>query len=72
MLRMTGPLFPGFGGPGLSYLSLSLVGDGRECTLKVMDSVIAAADGFALDQTEEGWREIFERCLKPYVEELAK
>lgn len=72
VLRLSGVLFPGFGGPATSLVTIRLVGEGLHCRLELEDALFGAIGANAGEEVLSGWREIFEQHFKRYVEALGK
>ncbi len=66
-LRLAGHLFPEYGGPSSSLLTLTLESKGKATILKLEDSRFGRV-GTESGSLEEGWRGLFEEALKAYVE----
>jgi hypothetical protein len=57
-----------FGGPATSLLRLVLRPEREETVLELTDSEFRRPTEKARVSLEEGWRELFERAFKTYVE----
>jgi DNA-binding transcriptional ArsR family regulator/uncharacterized protein YndB with AHSA1/START domain len=67
-MHLSGTLFPAFGGPALSFLSLTLEPRGPRTLLKLSDAVLGRVGPDSGRERTEGWRDLFEGGLKRFVE----
>ena len=67
-LGLAGHYPPVFGGPSTSILRLELAASGTGTTLSLSDSEFRPVTEKTHGVLEEGWRELFEKALKRYVE----
>jgi len=67
-LGLTGQMPAAFGGPATSLLRLVLRPEGEETVLELTDSEFRRPTEKAHASLEEGWRELFEKAFKAYVE----
>jgi len=70
-LDMTGYLFPEFGGPSVSYLSIELHAEENTTLVKVTDVHTGAYGEKTPDYLREGWEMIFGQSFKNYVEKTS-
>jgi len=67
-LGLSGQMPPAFGGPATSLLRLVLRPQGEETVLELTDSEFRRPTEKAGASLEEGWRALFEKAFKSYVE----
>jgi uncharacterized protein YndB with AHSA1/START domain len=67
-IQFTGNLSPQFGGPAATYLNLSLKEEKEKTILTVIDSLIGVLQPGTEKQIEQGWKMLFEKGLKTYLE----
>ncbi len=67
-IDLVGQLSPAFGGPAQSLLRLSLRAQGPHTVLELTDAVVGNVGTRSATSLGDGWREIFERGLKVFVE----
>lgn len=67
-LRLVGNLFPEYGGPANSMLTLTLEAKGKATVLKLVDHVYGRLGAGCGASLEEGWKRLFEVAFKEYVE----
>jgi len=67
-LGLTGQMPAAFGGPATSLLRLVLRPEGESTVLELTDSEFRRPTEKAHASLEEGWRELFEKAFKTYVE----
>ena len=67
-LRLAGRLFPEFGGPASNATRITLAERDGATLLTLVDTTYGAVDEANGATLEEGWRFLFEGCLKPYAE----
>lgn len=68
-LHLAGYIIPPYGGPATTLLYLSLTKTPSGTLLKVHNSVLGYVSKTQLNQTVEGWRQLFAEGLKPFVED---
>jgi DNA-binding transcriptional ArsR family regulator len=67
-IDLVGQLSPAFGGPAQSLLRLSLREQGSQTILSLTDAVVGNVGPKSEASLGDGWRAIFERGLKQFVE----
>ncbi len=69
-INFAGYLFPSFGGPSNSYLTLDFQADGKKTILKVTDIQFGAFNRETPGFIEDGWNRIFGVAFREYVENI--
>jgi uncharacterized protein YndB with AHSA1/START domain len=67
-LSLLGHLTPAFGGPAISMLQLNLKDEGGRTVLHLADTIAGKVNEDKPEFIREGWKTLFEDCLKTYVE----
>ena len=67
-LRLSGELFPDFGGPARMQGTWTLRADGDGTMLRLDERVFGQLSDTAAASLTSGWKFLFDQCLKPYVE----
>lgn len=67
-LDLQGHIAPPFGGPCTSLLSIRLEEDGENTIFRLSDHLFGVVPDTATTNIDEGWRQIFEKNFKEYVE----
>jgi uncharacterized protein YndB with AHSA1/START domain len=67
-IDLVGHLSPAYGGPAQSLLRLVLREEGAHTILSLTDAVVGNVRPTSLASLDDGWRAIFERGFKPFVE----
>jgi uncharacterized protein YndB with AHSA1/START domain len=67
-LILAGHLLPPFGGPAITALQLTLSAKGTDTLVKIRDDRFGVLGG---DSPVEGWRAVFDRGLRHYLESTA-
>ncbi len=69
-LQLKGHLSPEQGGPAISFTKIELIAKGAKSTLlKLSDTVFGSISAELQSELSEGWKNIFEQGLKPYLEQ---
>jgi uncharacterized protein YndB with AHSA1/START domain len=71
-LGLTGQMPAAFGGPAVTLLRLVLRPDGEATVLELTDSELRKPTDGCGASLEEGWRALFEKAFKTYVEQGEK
>lgn len=71
VLELKGHLSPQFGGPAVSFLKLSLKGNGETTVLYLSDNVFGYVSDNTNNELSTGWKLLYEEGFKSYVEEKA-
>jgi len=67
-LRLVGHLFPEYGGPATTLLTIDLEEKGNETLLKLEDSLFGVLSEGAEADIEGGWKMLFDDGLRKHVE----
>ena len=67
-LRISGELFPDFGGPARMQGTWTLRADGKSTLLRLDERVFGQISDTAAASLTSGWKFLCDECLKPYVE----
>lgn len=67
-LDLCGYLFPEFGGPSTSYLSIELHPEAANTLVKITDVHFGSISDKTPQYLKEGWEQIFGKSFKEYVE----
>lgn len=67
-IQFVGNLSPQFGGPAATFLNLSLKEENEKTILTIVDSLFGFLQPGTEKQIEQGWKMLFEKGLKAYIE----
>ena len=68
MLELAGVLTPEFGGPATTLFRFALKASGKGTVLQVSDTVFGRRSDALATNLKDGWKQLFEGALKPFVE----
>ena len=68
-IYLVGHIRPPFGGPAISMLNIRLSSEGKnETKLELSDAVFGQVSENMAKSLDDGWKYLFENCLKAFVE----